>query len=131
MARQNPAAARSRKARTTRGRRPSETQIRNKAGRANRRQYFGSVVSRRQEENFSAYSAAEGYTYQGDIQAAKQAKKRHPDQSKISAHTSKGRRKAIDGTSYDASPAFRKKQRARDTRSALHRADASMYNYDG
>ena len=124
-AKRNPAAARSMKARTTRSRRPSETQIRSKRDRDTTRYYDGTDARAVRQQDYSAYYRAEGASHRGDLQAARRNTAKVPgygNQSKISPHPHRAE--------YDVSPGFRKKQRAADTLKALQRADASMFNYD-
>ena len=124
-AKRNPAASRSMKARTTRGRRPSEQQIRNRRDRDTTRYYEGTDARTVRDQDYSAYYRAEGASHRGDLQAARRNTAKVPgygNQSQISPHSHRGE--------YDSSPGFRKKQRAADTLSALQRADASMFNYD-
>ena len=121
--RRNPAAARSMKARTTRGRRRSPDRIRERTDRGD----INNI-----DYNYQAYSKPDA----GSLNA----KARNPKD--VASHKTRGGSDATPKRGVDSvpkrkmtsdalrNPKTQAKRRKISTESALRRADASMFNYD-
>ena len=134
--RRNPAAARSMKARTTRGRRRSPDRIRERsqkaAGGGNRpitRGAYDPMTYGRPD----VASLGDPRSDYASVSKVKQAQDYMPSPNWRGGrgHTDRDvplRRMAVGGPKPGSEAA--KQRRKRSTESALHRADASMFNYD-